>query len=86
MKLKDTFIVHHTEDNCVMVPVGGGEFHGLVRLNKTAEFIVSCLSSDTTEEKIVDAMAEKYDAERSVLENSVKGVLEKLRGIGAIEE
>ena len=86
MKLKEGFISHETEEGCVLVSVGGSDFHGLVRLNRTAEFIVECLKEETTTEKITDAMFEKYDASREVLENSVKTVIEKLRGIGAIDE
>ena len=61
-------------------------FAGLVRSNKTAAFIVDCLKTDTTKEQIVEAMYEKYDAPKDVLQKDVDAIIDKLRGIGALEE
>lgn len=85
MKLKGHFISQETAEGCVLVSVGD-DFHGLVRLNRTAGFIVSCLKEETTAEKITDAMFEKYDAPREKLADSVNAVLEKLRSIQALDE
>ncbi len=86
MKLKDGFITRQTDGEQIMVSVGDTKFSGLVRSNKTAAFIVDCLKSETTKEAIVNAMAEKYDAPRDILERDVEGILEKLRSIGALDE
>ena len=43
-------------------------FEGLIRNNKTAAYIVECLKEETTQEKIVEAMFEKYDARRMYLQ------------------
>ena len=51
-----------------------------------AAFIVECLKTDSTKEQIVEAMYEKYDAPKDVLQKDVESIVEKLRGIGAIEE
>ena len=61
-------------------------FAGLIRSNKTAAFIVECLKEETTQEKIVEAMFEKYDAPKDVLAKGVSDVIEKLRKVGALEE
>ena len=61
-------------------------FAGLIRNNKTAAFIVECLKDDTTQEKIVEAMFEKYDAPKDVLAKDVSDVIEKLRKVGALDE
>ena len=61
-------------------------FAGLIRSNKTAAFIVECLKDDTTQEKIVEAMFEKYDASKDVLAKDVSDVIEKLRKVGALDE
>ena len=61
-------------------------FAGLIRNNKTAAFIVECLKEETTEEKIVEAMFEKYDAPKDVLAKDVSDVIEKLRKVGALDE
>ncbi len=86
MKLKDGFITRQTDDEQIMVAVGDVKFAGLVRSNKTAAFIVDCLKSETTKDAIVNAMAEKYDAPKDVLERDVEGILAKLRSIGALDE
>ena len=61
-------------------------FAGLIRSNKTAAFIVECLKEETTQEKIVEAMFEKYDAPKEVLAKDVLDVIDKLRKVGALDE
>ena len=85
MRLKNTFITHDSEGEQVLIDVTSS-FAGLVRSNKTAAFIVDCLKTDTTKEQIVDAMYEKYDAPKEVLKKDVDAIIDKLRGIGAVEE
>ena len=95
MKLKDIFITHDSDGEQVLIDVTSS-FAGLVRSNKTAAFIVECLKTDTTadilkeshltKEQIVETMYEKYDAPKEVLQQDVDSIVEKLRGIGAIEE
>lgn len=86
MKLKDCFISHNYGDESMLVPTHKAEFSGIVNGNGSFGFILDCLKEDVTEAGIVDKMEEKYDAPRSVLEDDVRSVLEKLRGIGAIDE
>lgn len=88
MKLKQGFITQDYHGEQLMVQVGGGldAFHGLVRSNETAAFIVDCLKEEITETELVDALTEAYEVERSRAAAGVSRILEKLRGIGAIEE
>ena len=85
MKLKDTYITHDSDGEQILLDTSSS-FAGLIRSNKTAAFIVECLKDDTTEEKIVEAMFEKYDAPREVLAKDVSDVIEKLRKVGALDE
>ncbi len=84
MRLKDTFITYTSGEDHTMVATRG--FSGMVRSNKTAAFIIEALKEPTTAEKIVDAMAAKYDAPREVIARDVERALERLRALGAIEE
>lgn len=84
MKLKDTFITYNAAGEHTTVATEG--FSGIVRSNSTAAFIIEALKEPTTLEQIVDAMAAKYDAPRDVLEKDVAETLNRLRGIGAIED
>ena len=86
MKLKDSFITQDIDGAQFMVAVGEASFTGIVKSNKTAAFIVDCLKEETTKEQIVDAMCRRYDAPRERIEADVEGVLNKLRGIGALDE
>lgn len=85
MKLKDTYITHDSDGEQILLDTSSS-FAGLIRNNKTAAFIVECLKEDTTEEKIVEAMFEKYDAPKDVLAKDVSDVIEKLRKVGALDE
>ncbi len=87
MKLKTGFITHNVGKEQMMVAAGpaGKTFHGLVRSNETAAFIVNCLKKETTEEAIVDAMLEQYEAPRERIAGDVHRIVEKLREIGALE-
>ena len=85
MKLKDDFITQDIDGTQFLVPVGAESFSGIVRSNKTAAFIVDCLKTDTTEEAIIDAMCEKYDAPREVIAADVAKAIKTLQDINALE-
>ena len=86
MKLKKEFITQEINGEQIMVSAGDSGFCGLVRSNASAAFIVDCLKEHTTEEKIVHAMLERYDASPEIIEESVANILSMLRKIGAIDE
>ena len=86
MKLKSSFISQTLDDTQFLVPMDGEAFSGVVRSNETAAFIVDLLREETTEEKIVDAMWEQYDASREQIATDVREVLSVLRGIHALDE
>ena len=81
MKLKDTYITHDSDGEQILLDTSSS-FAGLIRSNKSAAYIVECLQEDTTDEKIVEAMFEKYDAPKDVLAKDVADVIEKLRKAG----
>ena len=85
MKLKDTYITHDSDGEQILLDTSSS-FAGLIRNNKTAAYIVECLKEETTQENIVEAMFEKYDAQKDVLGKDVSDVIEKLRKVGALEE
>lgn len=85
MKLKKEYIVHKTDGESMLVPVGGAEFAGLVRGNKTLGVILELLKEETTEEKIVAAMKQRFNAPEEVIARDVKKAVSELRRIGAID-
>ena len=86
MKLKNEFIVHNIGDETLLVPTADASFHGLVQGNKTVDTILSCLKEDTTEEKILDSLKEKYDGDEEDMRADIADVIKRLREIGAIDE
>ncbi len=86
MKLHDEFLVHKISGETLLVPTAQAPFHGLGEGNDTVWVILNCLKSDTTEKKIVDTLAEKYDGNREEMAEDVRSVIAKLREIGAIVE
>ena len=86
MKLKPGFITQDIDDTQFLVPMGAEAFSGVVRSNRTAAFIVDCLKQETTEDAIVEAMCQTFDAPRETIAADVGGILNTLRQIGALEE
>ena len=85
MKLRSNFITHNSSDESYIVPTSNASFSGLVKGNKTLGAIVDLLKEETTEEDVVKAMREKFDAPEGVIEKDVKRVIEELTKIGALE-
>ena len=64
MKAKYTFEIMELDDGMVAVPVGNDseQFHGVLKVNETAVFILKLLEHETTEDDIVDAQWVVADA------------------------
>ena len=89
MRLDPEFVIQPMGSNVsVMVPVGEAakRFHGVVKLNKTALFIVEKLKEGATENELVDSLASKYEGDRETFEEAVKMAVGKLREAGALIE
>ncbi len=88
MKLREGFLTHTVDGTQMMVAAGKAApfFHGLVRSNETAAFIVDCLKQETTEGAIVDVLCGIYAVSRETAARDVARILEKLRSIHALEE
>ena len=88
MKLKDEYLSYDSGSEHLLVAAGRkkDQFHGLVRANESAALVIGCLKQETTLDKIVDRMADTYDASREVLKRDAQKVVETLRGLGMLEE
>ena len=86
MKLKKEFIPHETGNESLLIPAGGAGFSGLVKGNKTLGAILELLKEDTTEETVIMAMQDRFDAPADIIESDVKKAISELRKIGAIDE
>lgn len=88
MKLKYDFVVKNVCGSMVAVAVGEGTaaFNGMIKLNSTGAEIMEMLASPTTEEQIVDALTEKYKADRAEVADTVSAFIGTLRSSGVIED
>ena len=85
MKLKNGFIAHDTGSETVLVGTGDSGFSGIVRGNATLGAILEILSEDVTEEQLVAAMKERFDAPEGAIERDVAKAIAELKKIGAID-
>ena len=72
----------------IVVAVGKAseKLSGYLTLNETGAFIWKTLEKGATEEEIVLALSNEYDALYCTISNDVKCVLETLKKIGAIDD
>ena len=85
MRLNKDFLIHTTEKETVLVPTGKAGFSGVVRGNKTLGAVLELLKNETTEDEIITALKQRFDAPDGAIEKDVKKVLSELSGIGALE-
>ncbi len=88
MKLKDGFMLHEVDGEYMVVATGKAaeQFNGLIRNNKTANFIYQQLLEETTEEAIIEAMLQKYEAQREKIAEDVHNIITQMRNAGLLEE
>ena len=88
MRLKYTFDKMELNDQIVAVPVGDNadNYHGVVKMNETANAIFNLLAEDTTEEAIVEAMEKEYDLSKEILADDVMHYVQEFREKGMLVE
>ena len=87
MKLKTSFETVEMADGFIAVPSdeAADDSRMLLRLNETAADILELLKNETTEEKVVAAMQEKYDGDKTEIEKCVREYLKQLENAGVLE-
>ena len=88
MRVKEGFVLHNVGEEYMAVATGEAaeNFNGIVRSNETGAYVFELLQKETTEEAIVDAMCEKYDADRSVIAKDVANIINQMREAGFLNE
>ena len=81
MKLKYAFTALDLDNGKVLVPIGkdSEDYHGILKINTDALEIINLLKDDTTEEKIVQQLAKKYENDEEELTKFVHKSIEVLR-------
>ena len=63
MKVKSNYILRSVADQHVVVPTGqeAVNFNGIITLNNSGKILFELLQKETTKEKLVEALLERYD-------------------------
>ncbi|MBQ9227397.1 MAG: PqqD family protein [Eubacterium sp.] len=87
MKLKKGIVLGNVDGNSFAIATGkmASKLNGIINNNKTAATIFELLQTEQTEDSLVDAMYEKYDAPKEVIRADVKEILEKMQALGILE-
>ncbi len=88
MKLNKDIMLGNIDGKDFAIATGklAKNFNGIISNNPTANFIFTLLQTEQTEDSIVAAMLQKYDASEEVIRADVKEVLEIIRNAGILEE
>lgn len=87
MKLKDEIVLGNIDGRDFAIATGSlsQKFQGLINNNPTANFIFTLLKTEQTEDSIVQAMLEKYDAQEAVVRADVRELLAQLKAMDILE-
>ena len=85
MKIKKGFVFKELDGQVVAIPVGS-DFSGVIKMNEIAGFLWKLLEKGATEEELVKAILNEYDATEEQAKNAVKNTVELLNSNGFIEE
>ena len=87
MKLKDEIVLGSIDGKDFAIATGSlsKDFNGIINNNATANYIFQLLKTEQSEDSIVQAMHDKYDAPEEVIRADVKEVLNKLSELGILE-
>lgn len=88
MRVKEGFVLHNIGEEYMAVATGKAaeNFNGIVRSNETGAYVFELLQKETTEEAIVDAMCERYEADREVIQKDVVKIIQQMREAGFLDE
>ena len=87
MKLKKEVVLGCVDGNHFAIATGklSKKLRGIINNNDTADFIFQLLKTEQSEDSIVKAMCEKYDAPEEEIRADVKEIIEKLDSLGILE-
>lgn len=88
MKLKKGIVLGNIDGQDFAIATGklSQTVSGIINNNESANYIFKLLQKEQTEDSIVDAMVERYDAEESVIRADVRELLAKLEEFDILEK
>ena len=74
MKIKKGFVLRKVGGECVVVPVGemSKQFHGMINLNVTGEFLWNFFTNEHLEEEAIQALCAEYEVDQEIAKRDVQ--------------
>ena len=87
MKIKQGFMLREVAGNFVVVAVGEASknFNGVINLNESGAFLWKQLMSETTNEKLLDALLNEYDVSEEIAKKDIQMFVNKLKEADILE-
>jgi len=89
MKAKNGLIIQQIDNYYFLIDSGEElpRFNGMVKLNETSRFIVSCLiEKEMTIDELYEEIMNEYEVDKKQLEKSVPKIIKELKGINILLE
>lgn len=87
MKLSNDYISYEIDGEKILVCMDSNKFAGVVKLNKTADFIVEQLKTGCTKETLIHAVTEHFsEVDSAKAGKDIDSLVTALRSVGAIED
>ncbi len=87
MKIKEGFVIRKVMGNNVVIATGAASknFHGMVKLNDTAQEIWGYLANGLDIDAMCKEMLEKYDVDEALLRADIEKTIKTLAEQGFVE-
>ena len=87
MKIKQGFMLREVAGNFVVVAVGEASknFNGVINLNESGAFLWKQLMSETTNDKLLDALLNEYDVSEEIAKKDIQMFVNKLKEADILE-
>ena len=88
MKLKKGIVLGNIDGQDFAIATGklSKDFQGLINNNPTANYVFKLLQKEQTEESIISAMQERYDAPEDEIAADVREFISTLDSYGVLEK
>ena len=88
MKLKKGIMLGNVDGKNFAIATGklSKKISGIINNNSTANYIFELLQTEQSEDSIVNAMKERFDADENIIRSDVREVIEKLDKMGILEK
>ena len=88
MKAKSGFVLRNVVDEQILMPVGDNimKFNGTVLMNDVSAFIWEKLQAPASKEELLQAVVNEFEIDEETASRDLDELLEKLAGLGIIED